>query len=150
MARGRRVTDVQRRRRVAPLIAVWRQRLQLNHWSIVYRFNSHLEHDGRPIFAEVNVTHPYKRAFIQFSRSCVDAAPTQELTHGVVHELCHLVLADIKQLAIDNFGEGSVGDAFHQAIETVTDTIALTALALWHRKPWEPYVDQNIIGGGKI
>ena len=150
MARRRRVTDVQRRRRVAPLLERWRQRLQLNHWSVVYRFSSALEHDGRPIFAEVNVTHPYKRAFMQFSRDCVDAAPAQELEHGVVHELCHLMLTDIKQKAIDNFGDGAIGDDFHQLIETATDSIALAALTLWYRKPWAPYVDQNIIGGGKI
>ena len=150
MARRRRVTDVQRRRRVGPLITRWRQRLQLNHWSVVYRFVGNLDHDDHPVFADISVTHPYKRAFIQFSRMCVDASPSQELEHAVVHELCHLILADLKNRVGEIFNESDLGTELHQLVERTTDTVALAALTLWYRKPWAPYVDQNIIGGGKI
>ena len=149
MARRRRVTDVQRRRRVGPLMARWRHRLLLDHWSVVFRFTGKLTHEDNAVFADINVLHPYKRAFIQFSRICVDAAPAPELEHAIVHELCHLILVDLKTKSVEIFGDSALGTELHNLIESTTDAVALTALALWNRKPWEPYNDQNLIGGGR-
>ena len=149
--RRRHITDAQRRKRVKPLIDAWSRRLGLQgEWSIAYRFVSKLDGGTREPFADITTQAPYHRAFINFVRMHVDAAPRIELELVVVHELAHLLLQDIKQVLEDVVGNQSwLASQLHDGLEGAVDRVANTLMALHYGRPVEPYQDQNLVGGGK-
>lgn len=105
------------------LVRLWQKRMGLNHWGDIKLYTRTFKDKTA---AEVKWTRGYKGASIHFSTKwLVDKTLTiEEVEATVVHELCHLLFADMDDKLERYLG---IGECFHEygvAREGMCDTIA--------------------------
>ncbi len=106
----------------------WQEKLLLQQWQIGIKFQDEHDHDVC-VAADVTCNLSYIRATITFYNTLFDDT-IEEQERVVVHELCHILLFQYRELAI-KFEEGShvTGQDIHHANEHSTQAVTY---ALWN------------------
>jgi hypothetical protein len=109
-------------RYVYTLVRLWQRRLGLQHWTVTLFTRNFKDNTA----AEVKWTKDYKGASIHFSKKWLlnETIPDKDRELTVVHELVHLIFADMDDRMEKMMGVGEVFYAYAEAREGMCDVIA--------------------------
>jgi len=102
----------------------------LNQWTVTIEFVSakKLQKDS---VAEIDWPPNYRKAIIHFNKSCLSQHwhTDEELEQSIVHELCHLLFADLWDTA-RKYLDGPIFDEFKNEIEKAIDIQAIILIRM--------------------
>lgn len=113
------------------LVVLWQKRLELSHWGDIPLYMRVMKDSA----AEIRWPENYKNAAIAFNTEWVKA---EHRTHDdyektVVHELLHLVFADLDDTLQTQLGLGTVLDSYANKREGLCDALATLFIARYKR-----------------
>lgn len=116
---------------VKRLCALWQQRLGVANWQL------HFETSAESGAGALKVTRLsyYRKALVTIWTGVEDADKSPEqLSQNVLHEVCHLLLADIQDAIDQEFdGTGLMFRYFRNAYEVSTDEVKSALWRAWER-----------------